>query len=169
MGNIVIISNSAYFDGCFTFESGILGLNIKDIGRRLGLPLERLSQGVDIYYALTVPSFDDFYWGGMALDATDNFMTYPKGQPPQYNMKLFAELFKDNIGFKITNNDINALKAQWLNLMGRQKLVKVVPKIGHYENMYYPAGSSVTPQFILKTKLQCILGSSIPPNGNFRA
>ena len=168
MSNIVIAHNSAYFDGCFTFESGILGLNIKDIGRRLGLPLERLSQGVDIYYALTVPSFDDFYWGGMALDATDNFMTYPKGQPPQYNMKLFAELFKNNIGFKITDTDINALKAQWHNLMGRQKLVKVVPKIGHYENMYYPAGSSMTPQFILKTKLQCILGSSIPPNGNFR-
>ena len=90
MSNIVIVNNSAYFDGCFTFESGILGLNIKDIGRRLGLPLERLSQGVDIYYALTIPSFDEFYWGGMALDATDNFITYPKGQAPQYNMKKFG-------------------------------------------------------------------------------
>lgn len=168
MGSIVIARDSAYFDGCFTFESGILGLNIGDIGRRLGLPLERLSKGVDIYYALTTPSFDDFWWGGMALDATDKFITYPQGKAPQYNMKKFAELFAGNVGPRITTNDIDVLKAQWHNLMGAQKLVKVVPKIRHNENMYYPAGSSVTPQFILKTKIQCILGASIPPSGNFR-
>ncbi len=168
MSSILIINDSAYFDGCFTFESGIIGLNIQDIGRRLGLPLQRLSEGVDIYYALTVPSFDDFWWGGMALDSTDKFITYPAGKGPQYNMKKYAELFKDNIGAKITTDDINVLKAQWHNLMGTEKLVKVVPKIRHNENMYYPAGSSVTPQFILTRKIQCILGASIPPHGNFR-
>jgi hypothetical protein len=164
---IIEITDVAYFDGCYTFESGITGLNIGDIARRLGLPRDRISKGVDIYYALTVPSFDDFYWAGMALDSTDKFVDYPQGKPPEYNIKKFAELFSSS-GITIGNADINALKQQWHNLMGIQKLVKVVPKVRHNDKMFYPAGSPVTPQFILKTKLQCILGASIPPNGNFR-
>ena len=165
MSVIIQPGTPQYFGGCWTFETAIIGCTLLEIGRRLGLPASALRDGIDIYGAYRIPEFDEFDWGAMTDVSTDKFIDYKNGTG--YNLAAFVKLFEKNVGKKITSKDIHQLKQEWHGLMAGRKLVKVVP-INKDIVANYPKGSSFTPQFILKRKLESFLGATVLPNGVFR-
>ena len=166
MNLIISPGQTHYYAGCFTFESAIIGCTPTEIGRRLGLPIYIVQEGIDIYGALRIPEFDEFDWGAMTDVATNNFINYKNGKS-EYNMAAFLKLFEKNVGKAVTAKDVNQLKQEWHGLMATRKLVKIVAK-SKAPVAEYPKGSPFAPQFILKRKLECFLAATVMPNEVFR-
>ena len=163
MTNTLHVGQTISADGCFTLEGYILGQNLLEIARRLGLPQWRVSQGIYIAYALRVPHLTEFELAGVTHDSTDKFTSYKSGKS-EYNPHQFQKLYTTNAVVPV---DFQAIKKQYQNSFGVNKLVKVICAMPNQPDTIYPAGG-MTPQFLMTTKLPCYVAAFVPANGNFR-
>jgi hypothetical protein len=164
MQNTLRIGQSLFLEGCFTFESSIIGQNLSTITHRLGLPPSRMMHGAYIVYALRIPDISEFELAGITLDSTDKFVQYEQGLM-KYDHAAFAKIYSNAGGIPVNFKNIKKLCH---NCFGSSKLVKVLPAIPHQVNMYYPPGG-MSLQFLMTQKLQCMVVAFIPPNGHFDA
>lgn len=151
-----------YLKGCFTEEYFLRGLSVSQIGTELGLPQDRLANGIFISFALQLPSFHEFKLGGWAEFATDNFIKYRKGK-----MKWSETDFEKTYEGKRIPISIEAAKKSWLANMRNEKLIKVLPVIKHQQDDIYPAGGRAS-QVIIVHPIRCHITTFLKANEIFR-
>lgn len=157
MLNELTVGNYYQFDGCFTYEGYIIGQNIGEIARRLGLPQWRMKEGIYIAYALRVPSVNEFEMAGITLDSTDKFVSYDKNKMV-YNADKFKTLYK--------GMNLQEMKQMYHKTFADGKLVKVIARKKHIQGTEYPEGTLV-PQILITSQLPCLVAAYIPPQGMF--
>lgn len=135
--------------GCFTEEFFLRGLTLSQIGVELGLPSHRLNDGVFIAFAIRLPSIHEFDLGGWAEYATDNFIEYKNGKST-WNEQKFEQTY-DGKRMPIS---IEAAKKAWRENMKNEKLIKILPKIAHQQNDFYPPGGKAS-QIIISKPVKC--------------
>lgn len=161
MNNTLKVGQVLYLDGCFTFESSIIGQSLSAITYKLGLPQSRMTEGAFIAYALRIPEMEDFEFAGITQDSTDKFVRYKNGLM-QFDQNAFAKLFTANTKLPV---NFNELKRMCHNSFAGSRLVKVLPAIRHQNHRYPPGDSSL--QFLMLRGIETIVVAYIPPGGHF--
>jgi hypothetical protein len=143
------MSITGLYSGCFTKQIYLQGKTLPEIERILGFHAGRLSQGAKFVVATQLPGIDDFDLAGYTQVAG------------HHTTAVYG-----NINSPAGNNAANAYRIQKQNAMrswgltGTDRLVKVLPAIGHDKDMnpdkQYPPGQGV-PQWIVKweRKINC--------------
>lgn len=135
--------------GCFTDEYSLRGMSVLEIGRELGLPLARLSEGVYVAWAVQLPTIENFKLGGWAEYSTDHFVRYQEKQMVYSEKKYMATLKGKRMPISIEE-----AKKSWLMHMNNEKLIKIVPVIPHQEGDHYPPGGKAA-QLIVTNPILC--------------
>lgn len=136
--------------GCFTEEYFIRGLSLKRIGMELGLPSSRLRKGAWICWAEQLPAIHEFYLGGWTKFPTHNFVRYNR----HGKMKWYEDKYEETYAMIRTPITIEQAKQGWLAGMRHEKLVKVVPILGHDDNNPPPPGGRAS-QIIVVQLIRC--------------
>ena len=135
--------------GCFTEEYFIRGMSVYQIGVELGLPLQRLKNGVYVSFAIELPTIHGFKLGGWTEFPTQLFMESRKGKM-EWNETKFEETY-DGKRMPIS---IEKAKRGWLNNMKQEKLVKVLPIDRYEKGDEFPSGGKAS-QIIVVHPLRC--------------
>lgn len=144
------IGDTPYFDGCFTEEYFIRGLNFQQIGAELGLPKRRMVNGAFIAYAVQFPTMTGFHLGGWTAYETALFMEYRRNKIPFWNEEKFEEVYSG----KRFPMSIEEAKKAWLRNMRHEKLIKVILNVDHRDDDDYPQGGRAS-QIIVTRPIEC--------------
>jgi hypothetical protein len=137
--------------GCFTQDKFIAGRSLNEIEKNLGFKEGRLSKGGIVVALIQLPRRGQFRVAGYTNVSLHNF-EIPSGLDPNVLEK-------------------NAIE-NW-ELMGPNRLVKVLPTIGHDESLdpdiQYPHARGV-PQWDVLVKLPCVVVGTLAdyPAGIYR-
>ena len=114
-----------YVKGYFTVERNIMGATLAELEQKLGFRRGRLALGARVLALQRRPAVGEFVVGGSTrLSAAEGLI--PRDQRRSV-----------------------AIPHAWLN----QRLVKVVPKLPHSEQEWYPAASSPVEQWELLVRV----------------
>lgn len=156
--NSADINNNVSLRGFFTTQIYLQGQTLKEIENRLGFDNGRLSQGAWFVTTVKLPAPADFEFAGYSQVAGHH-------TKEQYGNFSAASMSDEYIEIK------KSLIRQWQS-GGSNRLVKVVPMIGHSLNMsdnyQYPPGSGI-PQWKMVNPVLCrgICFVGNYPNGRF--
>ena len=156
------IGKSLFLTGCFTEEFFLRGLNVRQIGKALGLPEYRLANGLYIAWAVQLPSFHEFKLGGWAEFPTSEFYDYTKKRD-----KWSEEKFEKTYEGKRVPITIEQAKYAWLENMKHEKLIKVLLNIPGQDGDKYPAGEQAS-QIIVVHPIRCQIMKFIDGNDVFK-
>ncbi len=145
-----IIGQYVPHKGCFTEEYFLRGLSLKQIGIELGLPSRRLVKGAYICWAEQLPALHEFHLGGWAKFSTDKFVRYGRGG----KLKWYEDKYEETYAFIRTPITVEQAKQGWLAGMRHEKLLKVVPMLGHDDTDLYPPGGRAS-QIIVSHPIRC--------------
>jgi hypothetical protein len=155
------VSNLVALRGFFTTQMYLQGQSLREIEFRLGFDAGRLSLGAWFAAATQLPGPDDFEFAGYSQVAGHHTAkVYGNINSPSNDSERQAILARKK-----------SVIARW-ELYGSERLIKVVPMIGHSLNMIdnyqYPPGSGI-PQWKITKPVLCrgICFVKEYPNGKF--